>query len=53
MISGRRKRRQQGLPTFKMRSMRQHVFDAAGMGTSHTDGAHGRTAGLDEQLGAP
>lgn len=23
------------------------------MGTSHTDGAHGGTAGLDEQLSAP
>lgn len=33
--------------------MRQHVFHAAGVGTSHTDGAHGGAVGLDEQLGAP
>lgn len=36
-----------------MRSMRQHVFDAAGVGTSHTDGAHGGAVGLDEQFGTP
>lgn len=33
--------------------MRQHVFHATGVGTSHTDGAHGGAVGLDEQFGAP